>query len=66
MKFTGQQTAALPRMRTVYDMRQSGKSFDAIAKEIGVTRERVRQIVSKFEWYLETYPDSLKKFEAGK
>jgi DNA-directed RNA polymerase sigma subunit (sigma70/sigma32) len=37
------------RHRAIYEMRQSGLSFRAVAEKFGVTRERIRQVCIKTE-----------------
>lgn len=40
--------AAKARNRTMYRLRRSGMTLDAIGRRYGISRERVRQIVDRF------------------
>ena len=43
--------AALERGRVLHERHQAGETFDAIAADLGVSRERVRQLVHRYQAY---------------
>ena len=52
------------RVRVVMQRRYSGETLDAIAQDLGITRERVRQFQVKYErklraWFSQTHGDSV-------
>lgn len=46
------------------ELRQQGLSFKKIGQDLGIGKERARQIVREYEFYLQSLEDPLKrKFE---
>ena len=49
------------RQRTAYELRQAGKTYQAIADEMGVTLEAVRQLVYRAERRIRSHEFYIKK-----
>jgi 5'-3' exonuclease len=49
------------RTKRALELRQKGLSFNKIGKDLGIGKERARQIVREYEAYLESLEDPLKR-----
>ena len=45
--------ASLERGRTLHERHQAGETLDAIAADLGLSRERIRQLVRRYRAYIE-------------